>query len=454
MLPIKYEQIFLFLLLFWFSLQSFQDNLFKKIIENNEGKNIMISPFSIYQVLSLLSNGAKGETQKEILKVLYPNKEINENLLNQINSNINQIISNIESESKEDSTINYCLPEIEGCKITFQDVNGIFTKKGIELTNEFTDKCKAYNISYFELINAEQVNNFCSENTNGKINKIIDEIKPETILILINAIYFKGTWVEKFSVSDIKKMDFENYDKTKIKVDTMYQKYKSALYYEDNKVQIISLPYISNKLDFKMIIILPNSKTYSSPLDYLNKEKISLNDIYSKLEIKYNVHLFLPKFKYEFKSNLTKILKDLGINFAFSENANFDNLCQNQKTYVEQIFQNTYIDLNENGTEAAAVTAGIMIPVSVEEGEYFMNVDHSFIYIIQSNKIEDIDNKYLMPFIGIVNKLEESDDKGNDNEETNEKEENDEPIKISGSNYIKKLIIKLRMIFSLILLFN
>ena len=205
----KYTQIFFLILLFYgLSFQTFQDNLFKKIIENNEGKNIMISPFSIYQVLSLLSNGAKGDTQKEILKVLYPNKEINENLLNKINSNINQIISNIESEGKDDSTNNYCLPGTEGCKITFQDVNGIFTKKGIKLTNEFTGKCKNYNSSYLELISAEQVYNFCSENTNGKIDKVINEINPETILMLINAIYFKGTWVEKFSVNDIKKMDF------------------------------------------------------------------------------------------------------------------------------------------------------------------------------------------------------------------------------------------------------
>ena len=152
-----------------------------------------------------------------------------------------------------------------------------------------------------------------------------------------------------------------------------------------------------------MIIILPNSKKYSSPLDYLTNEKVSLNEIYSKLESKPNIHLYLPKFKYEFESDFTEILKDLGINLAFLKSANFGNLCQNKETYVQKIFQKTYINLNENGTEAAAVTAGLVYPTSVEEKEYFMNVDHSFIYIIQSNKIEDIDNKYLMPFIGIVN---------------------------------------------------
>ena len=165
----KFPQIFVILLILGLSFQSFQDNLLKEIIENNEGKNIMISPFSIYQVLSLLSNGAKGDTQKEILKALYPDKEINENLLNKINSNINQIISNIESENDQNSLNHYCPMDSKECKITFQNVNGIFIKKRIELTKEFTDKCKNYDTSYFELISAEQVNNFCSENTNGKI---------------------------------------------------------------------------------------------------------------------------------------------------------------------------------------------------------------------------------------------------------------------------------------------
>ena len=124
----KFPQIIVIILILSLSFQSFQDNLFKKIIENNEGKNIMISPFSIYQVLSLLSNGAKGDTQKEILKALYPDKEINENLLNQINSNINQIISNIESENDQNSLNHYCPMDSEECKI-FSKMLMVFSLK-------------------------------------------------------------------------------------------------------------------------------------------------------------------------------------------------------------------------------------------------------------------------------------------------------------------------------------
>ena len=395
--------IFFLILILECNALSYQDNLFRKIAEKNEGQNIMFSPLSLYQFLSLLSNGASGDTQKEILKVLFPEKEMD---INKINENVNDIISTIESENEKNSN-SICL---EGdCQIHFNDVNGIFTRKGVELTDQFKTICDNYNTSFYELISAEQVNNFCSENTNGKIDHILDNIDSSLVLLLVNAIYFKGAWNDKFSQEDTEKRKFINYDKTKVNVDTMYQKYRSNLYYKDNKVQIISLPYVSNNIGFSMIIILPNLDKYSSPLDYLKKEKISLSEIDSKLKTKYNIHLYLPKFKYEFTQGLNPILNDLGMKLAFSENgANFENLCNNVDTYVNSIFQKTYIDVNENGTEAAAVTAGLIYSTSENKHneEYYMNVDHSFIYMIKSNKIKDADDKYLMPFIGIVNKLE------------------------------------------------
>ena len=409
----------------------------------------MISTLSLYQALSLLANGASGETQKEILKVLYPEQNIDNNILNLLNSNIEQIFSIIESENSEKNNEMMYLEGGEDSKIKFNNVNGIFSKKGVELTNQFTQICENYNTSFFELISAEQVNNFCSENTNGKINHIINDIDENLVLMLINVIYFKGTWLEKFKQQDTKNRAFLNYDNSIVKVNTMYQKYYSNLYYEDEKVQIISLPYISNKLGFKMIIILPNIKKYSSPLDYLKKEKINFSDIYSKLESRNNIHLYLPKFNYKFEGNLKDILKDLGMNLAFDGNsANFENLCQNVETYISSIFQSTYIDVNENGTEAAAVTVVPMVGSAFVEDEYYMYVNHSFIYMIQS-EIKDANNNYLMPFIGIVNKLEE---KAGGKEDTNKKDiDDDEPSKISPNNYGNISKINLTILISLIL---
>ena len=125
-------------------------------------------------------------------------------------------------------------------------------------------------------------------------------------MVLANIIYFKGAWVNEFSETDTQKKEFLNNDKTTVLIDTMNQDIFTE-YYEDDKVQIISLPYKSHNLDFNMIIILPNLEKYSTPSDYLNKVKISLSEIPSKLTNHESINLYLPKFKFNYSS----LLRDL-----------------------------------------------------------------------------------------------------------------------------------------------
>ena len=424
---------------------SFQDNLLNKIIENKKEKNIMVSPLSIYQVLGLISNGASGNTLKEILQVLFPGQQVTDNFVEKINTNIKEIISHLESEKVIDSNSRLNLncegEDKENCVIKFYDVNGIFIKRGYKLKEDFTNICKNYNTSFFELIDAKQINDFCSENTNGKIEKVIEKIDPRTVLILINAIYFKGTWLEKFFELDTKKRNFKNYDGKVVKVDTMYKDFRSQMFYEDEKVQIISLPYISNKLNFRMIIILPNSQKYSSPLDYLNKEKINFSEVYSKLKSDgdQEIHLYLPKFNYSFDIDLINILKDMGMKLAFNESAEIEKLCEGVNTYIGEFAQNTYINLNEEGTEAAAVTSAISYTENVPNKVHYMYVNHSFIYMIQSDTLKDSENNYIMPFIGIVNKLdgeESNDTNDNDSDKKDESDKNEGKDKNDDSDKI------------------
>ena len=332
----------IFLLLLDFGYFSFQDKLFRKILENNKTENILISPFSIYQILSLLSNGATAETQKEIFQTIYPNKEINKNLLNDLNSNINETISNIILENSIKTSCHS--KDKDKCRIHFNNINGIFYKKGIKLNEEFTKICHNYITLYYEMVDANQINKFYKEHTNGKIDNIFDEIDQKTLSILINLISFKGVWYEKFRELNNDKQNFTNSDKTKVIVDTMYQKYKEQLYYEDEKIQIISLPYISNHLKFEMIIILPNLTKYSSPIDYLNKETITFNELYSKMKLKKNIHLYLPKFNANFQIDLLETLQKLGIKSLISKN--FNNIYSNQNLLFDKLLQQTYFDIN------------------------------------------------------------------------------------------------------------
>ena len=392
----------------------FQDNLLRTFFEIEEGKNLMISPFSIYQFLSLLANGATGYTRKEVLQAFYPNKEIDndtdtDTLLNGINSNMKEILSNIALEDVK-------CPDGKDCKINFKDINALFITNDVRLEDKFTKICEMYNTSYFDLISVEQINQYVSEQTNGKIDNVITFLPPDVSLVLANIIYFKGAWDNPFTESDTRKTEFLNQDKTKSLVDTM-NKIITTEYYEDDKVQIISLPYKSQNLDFNMIIILPNSDKYSSPSDYLNNEEISLSEISSKLTDTKSIDLYLPKFKLNYRTLIGGFLNRMGIK-SILHSGEYDNLCKNKYIYMDDINHVTYIDVNENGTEAAAVT--IMVFNSTEPlPEKSMNVNHSFIFMIQSNKIKDSDGNYMIPFVGVINDLKEGGSNGKNTTDNN-----------------------------------
>ena len=401
---------------------SFQDNLFKEITDENKGENVIFSPLSLYQVISLVLNGGSGKTREEIFKVLFPDKDLNEQLIKDINSNIEKIVTDLKPESEDnigDAEDEFQIAEEAedgntDDRVTFNNVNALFYREGISFKDEFKEICTQYNTSYFKLESVEQVNNYVSEHTNGKIKNMINSI-DNALFMIINALYFKGSWDEKFDESETEKRAFKNSNGI-VMVDTMYQKYDNGLYYEDEKVQMISLSYRSYNIPYKMTIILPNEKEYSSPMDYLNKEKINFHEISSKLNDEENIHLYLPKFTYESEIDFTSILEKLGMKSAFTDSADFSNLVNGQ-CFISKLFQKTYINLNENGTEAAAATA-IEIVGSPENQEveiqHYMYVNHSFIYMIESDEIKDIDNHNIMPFIGIVNYIDPTEDPTDD----------------------------------------
>ena len=163
---------FLFFSLFLIHSNSllFQDNLLTKLIEKEKYNNLMISPFSIYQFLSLLANGATGKTRNEVLQAFFPNKVIDKDtdtdaLLNTINLNMKEIMLNIELEDVG-------CPEGEDCKINLRDINTLFIKSYVKLEDKFTKVCEIYNTSYFELMSVEQINKYVYEQTNGKIDML------------------------------------------------------------------------------------------------------------------------------------------------------------------------------------------------------------------------------------------------------------------------------------------
>ena len=146
---------------------SFQENLFKTILQEQKGNNILISPMSIYEILTLTSNGITEETLEEMIKVLVPHKEIDNSILNTLNLNLIDIIDKITpKEESNNNSLQINFPSLNNnqckadCEVTFENANGIFVKKGYSILNEFSLICNNYKAESSELENVAQVNDF------------------------------------------------------------------------------------------------------------------------------------------------------------------------------------------------------------------------------------------------------------------------------------------------------
>ena len=171
-------------------MNKFQLKIFNTVNKSSsKGENIMISPLSIYHILSLTTNGAVGNTKTEMLTTLCNE---NQTIVNENNKLIYSIIKNLK---------------------TVEMANSIFTRV-VPLTS-FIENAKFYKAKIDKLIDENQINNWCKEATHGAIDKIIDQISPHTLIILINAIYFKGKWKIKFNERFTEKRIFYNYAKSK-----------------------------------------------------------------------------------------------------------------------------------------------------------------------------------------------------------------------------------------------
>ena len=356
---------------------SFQSTIFNRMSKDKKGENLIISPLSIFQALSLTANGAKGKTQSEMLDLLQC-KSIDD---------LNKVNYQILSAFKDFTTIDIA--------------NAVMTK--FTPLEDFISIAKKYSAPIEPLVSVEQVNKWCSEKTHGKIDKILDELDPYTRMILLNAVYFKGEWVSKFKSVQTKKLPFYNLGKEEKEVDTM-DKINHFKYYEDKKVQAIELLFKDDYMS--AIIILPAEGTdVNKYIDTLSISNSEYNKIIDGLK-RAKVHLQLPKFELEFKEKLNEVLKDLGMYNAFSEiDADFTGLREEGQLFVNQVIHKTYLKVFEDGCEAAAVTAIEVATNSlpIEEKIYDMKINRPFLFLLKNSKLPA---GYDLVFMSKIEKLE------------------------------------------------
>jgi serpin B len=197
------------------------------------------------------------------------------------------------------------------------------------------------------------------------------------VLVLTNAIYFKGTWLQKFKPEDTKDRPFHTSPTDTVNVPTMYQKNDKALYAEVDDLQILELPYKGDEIS--MMLIVPKQKDGLAALETsLSSEKFDAWR--SKLQQE-KIELYLPKFKMTKDFNLNQPLQNLGMKKAFLDSADFSGITGQAKLFIQAVLHKAFVEVNEEGTEAAAATAVVVGELSAPQYR-FINADRPFVFAL------------------------------------------------------------------------
>ena len=351
------------------SINKFTLDLYEKM-KGTEG-NVFLSPYSAIVALAMTYAGARGNTEKEMKEVLHFDLD-----KRYIHPAFEMLTRALQAESDQ-----------------IKVANALWIQENYRLSESFIDIIEQnYSKMLFEVNFEEaedtrkQINDWVKNETNEKIVDLIQQgvINAITRLILTNAIHFKSDWSEKFKEKDTNDAPFKLMTGKEIVVPLMHQKTNFG-YLETDQFQALEIPYAG--YDYSMVVFLPKE----------NNGLVAFEDILIEDDLEYwlseldsrRVEVYLPKFKLEAGVDLAKILQELGMTTAFSTGkADFSGITQNPELCISAVVHKTFLNVNEEGTEAAAATAVVMLlrGLPMEEKLPVFRVDHPFMFLIRHNK--------------------------------------------------------------------
>lgn len=354
---------------------NFSIEMFKRSFDD---ENTLVSPLSIMLALCMTANGADEGTLAQIEKVLGDGTKIGE-----LNRYLLSYAKSLPNEPKS----------------KFKISNSIWFKEGFHVERDFLQtNADYYNAncyrSPFDEQTLKDINNWVKHKTDGMIDSILDRISEDAVMYLINAIVFDAEWETVYKESDIIKDDFTNLDGRKTRVDFMHS--FEARFLKDDSATGFVKSYKNGGYSF--VALLPNEDV--SIAEYING--LTGEYFINTLENVKNqsVSAYIPKFSYEYEVGLNDILKDMGMPDAFDESkADFSRMNPDVRLVIADVLHKTFINVDEKGTKAGAVTKVEMAPTSMPQGETVM-LDRPFVYAI-------VDNSTNLPlFIGAVTNLD------------------------------------------------
>ncbi|XP_062925765.1 leukocyte elastase inhibitor-like isoform X2 [Mobula hypostoma] len=357
-------------------------DLFSELIKGNQVDNIFFSPFSISTALAMVYLGAKNHSASQMAKALHFDEV----------GDLHSAFQKMQLEVNR-----------AGAPYLLKMANQLYGEKTYEFLEEFCKSCKNFYGAALSAVDfrasanetRQEINKWVEEQTSGKIQDLLVEglVNGDTRLVLVNAIYFKGSWAEKFDEQCTQEMPFR-LNKNESKPVQMMYKSDKFLFRHIHKVNIkvLELPYVEK--DVSMIILLPDDimddSTGLKKLEQtLTLEKLQEWTLQTKMgRDKVSVHL--PRFKMEDNFELKPTLSSLGITDLFdSSKADLSGISGTRDLFVSEVVHKSFVEVNEEGTEAAAATAVMAQFCSAVYEEQF-TADHPFLFFIRHNKTNSI----------------------------------------------------------------
>lgn len=326
-----------------------------------KGENVVVSPYSAAVALSMLAEGAEGQTREEFDKAL------------------GGVLYKAEELGGSDAVI-------------VKSANSVWIDDNFSPRNRYVSLLEKEFDAFLDVedfaspVAVKAINNWCSEHTNGKITEIIDKLSASDVMVLINALYFNAPWENEFDPALTADQTFNGLTKQS-KVRMMSNK-GYYMYAEYQGIQMIQLPY--QGLEYAMYVVLPpegadldkllskmDASTYAAAMDMLSQQQ---------------VRLLMPKFRIETSMLLNKPLQNMGIKTAFTSAADFGGIAEMGPLSLDLVKQKCYIDVTEKGTEAAAVTSAQIRLTSARPVAKLpvMRVDRPFFFVIADGSNEKI----------------------------------------------------------------
>jgi serpin B len=351
----------------------------------NEQKNEFYSPYSMFAALGMTYEGARGQTADEMKQVFhFPESNV-------LRPNFAAAYNEINKKGKE---------------YRLSTGNALWVQQDYPLLQDYLTTVEGYyggkaaNVDFIRETekSRQTINTFIEEQTNGKIKDLLEPgvLDASTRLVLTNAVYFKGTWEWEFDKSDTEDRDFTTNTGEVLQVPMMSMKPEEPRfnYVENDDLEILELPYKGD--DISMLVILPKENIDALDLNKLYEWKREMQE--TKLD-----GIYLPKFKFETKYIMNDALSSIGMPTAFSGGADFSGITGNRDLYIAAVIHQAYVEVDEEGTEAAAATAVVMKETVIGPGAepVIFNADHPFVFVIQQKSTGNI------LFMGkVVNPLE------------------------------------------------